>query len=89
MAIQSSFTLHYMRETISRAFFWLRELFYKVDEVYENVLLIYFHLLSISFFKRDPSMTVTVLLFSVWLHNVQVPICCFFRRRKEASFSIS
>lgn len=44
MAIQSSFTLHYVRETIYRAFSWLRELFYKVDEVYENVLFIYFHL---------------------------------------------
>lgn len=40
-------------------------------------------------FQSDPSMTVTVLLFSVWLHNVQVPIRCFFGRRKETSFSIS
>lgn len=39
-------------------------------------------------FKRDPSMTMTVLLFNVWLHNVQVTIRCFFGR-KETSFSLS
>lgn len=55
MAIQSSFPLHYMRETISRAFSWLRDLFYTVDEVYENVLFLYFHLMSIVFFQSDPA----------------------------------
>lgn len=29
-------------------------------------------------FESDHSMKMTVLLFSVWLHNVQVTICCFF-----------
>lgn len=28
-------------------------------------------------FESDHSMIMTVLLFSVWLHNVQVTICCF------------
>lgn len=35
---------------------------------------IYKHLV----FETDHSMIMTVLLFSVWLHNVQVTICCFF-----------
>lgn len=34
---------------------------------------IYKHLV----FETDHSMIMTVLLFSVWLHNVQVTICCF------------
>lgn len=29
-------------------------------------------------FQSDHSMIMTVLLFSVWLRNVQVTICCFF-----------
>lgn len=47
---------------------------------------IYKHLV----FETDHSMIMTVLLFSVWLHNVQVTICCFFFFfwRKGPSFTI-
>lgn len=46
---------------------------------------IYKHLV----FESDHSMIMTVLLFSVWLHNVQVTIYWgFFRRRKGPSFTI-
>ena len=56
----------------------------KSTKKYSSHISIYKYLI----FESDHSMIMTVLLFSVWLHNVQVTSCCFFRRRKGPSFTI-
>lgn len=39
-------------------------------------------------FESDHSMIMTVLLLSVWLHYIQVTICCFVKEAEQTSMII-
>ena len=91
MVIHKYFTLICMRETIYRGFSRLHDLLYrgmKSMKKSSSYISTYKHLV----FESDHSMIMTVLLLSVWLHNVQVTICCFLRGEEEGTllyYSIS